>query len=291
VKVFEVHCWGRLLTPAHQTGDQKTGSISMLRRLAFFVNGRREDIPVITGNSLRGKVRRLLARDLCSLLGYQPKANPLPGEGVYHFLFAGGSRFKRVAAKDAGQINLAQRERIRRLFPLVALLGASLGNQPFEGAARTGMFYPVCRELVGLGTVPAEAVERLGMDPSNLPSFRAFIDDTFHTQKDDLRDHLDDEDREKVQMIYNEELLVPGTPLWQKWVVQTGDPVVVSCFWRGVKLFLAQPYIGGGHARHYGEVQLTYGGYSPDLDAEYIKFVEDNADEIRAAVEELAKIC
>jgi CRISPR/Cas system CMR subunit Cmr4 (Cas7 group RAMP superfamily) len=47
------------VSPLHHGGNEKTGNLSMLRRLPFLVGEEIVEIPYIDGNAVRGRLRRL----------------------------------------------------------------------------------------------------------------------------------------------------------------------------------------------------------------------------------------
>jgi len=280
------------LSPVHQGGNEKTGAETTLNRQTYFIGGQQEEVPIISGNGIRGAYRRRVARDFLDLAGIDRVAS----KRVYYLLYSGGANYEVVRDADAGAINLQVREQVRRHIPPVALLGGNLGNQPFEGALKCSIARPICEELVGAGMIPVQFLGRAGLptDAGAYPSFYNYLDSSFATRKDDIRDSGGSREGKKkkkltVQMLFTQEVFVPGTRFYHKWVVTTRDPVVVGCFWRGIKLFLADPYVGGGHSRNMGELELAYEGYADENDAPYLAFMDEHAGEIRREIESLCK--
>jgi hypothetical protein len=78
------------LSPVFHGGSEKTGNVVLLNRLKFLVNGRPTDVPIISGNQVRGRLRRLLSRDFLELAGYQLDLSQRKHQKLYHTLFAGG---------------------------------------------------------------------------------------------------------------------------------------------------------------------------------------------------------
>lgn len=46
------------LSPVYHGGNEKTGSVVLLNRLKFIVDGKPTDVPIISGNQVRGRLRR-----------------------------------------------------------------------------------------------------------------------------------------------------------------------------------------------------------------------------------------
>jgi len=271
----------KALSPIHQGGNEKTGAEITLNRLSFFIDGRNEEIPIVSGNGIRGAFRRRLARDFLKLLN----VDKLESKRLFYMFFAGGANYEVVSEKDAGTINLELRTKIRKLFPIVSLLGGNLGNQAFEGALKCGIARPICQELVNANMLPLDFLKKNGI--THFPSFREYLGQEFFTRKDDLRDRKEDE--AAVQMLVTREVFVPGTLFFHKWVLRSNDPIIEACFWRGIKLFIEDPRVGGGSSTNMGELEIYYENYQEDLDIEYLNFLDENKKDIIEKIQELSK--
>lgn len=120
-----------------------------------------EEIPIITGNSLRGRLRDLGMLQMCRALGYgiEEKEDgefkiaglPLP---AFYFLFSGGS-----LTKEGGKaLDIDKAREFRKLIPLIALFGSAVGNMILDGKLLVGKLIPICTETAHL--LPEHLVEK-----------------------------------------------------------------------------------------------------------------------------------
>jgi hypothetical protein len=196
-------------------------------------------IPVVSGNSIRGIIRRLVMRDYCRLAGIT-KLN----KDIYHQLFTGGSITGSTDFED-----IAKREEYINVCPMMGLFGSAIGNMTIEGDLKVGGARPICREH---GDGEVSFWEMLGVD--------------FGTRRDDSKTETDieiigKEDGKKdapQQMKYGYEILVVGTRLSHQFVCTTANPLIESAFWRMLKMFRECPFIGGTSGVGHGEVDLSY---------------------------------
>jgi len=120
-------------------GGEHAGTVQMLRRERVVQpDGSVTEVPVISGNALRGILRDHSAGLLWRALG-EPEL-PLP---VFHVLWSGGA----LAKAGAGHVITSQQlAELRRLVPHVSLFGAAGGGRIIEGKLLVGKLTPVCAE-------------------------------------------------------------------------------------------------------------------------------------------------
>ena len=266
------------LSPLHHGGDESTGSRATLRRMKFLVPDnsdsgiKKMDIPVISGNSIRGILRRLVMRDMFDILGYELKSIK-----TYHMLFAGGT-LESVSSSDAGAINLDMRKRFRSAIPALSIFGTAVGNQMIEGKMKCSYAIPVCRELAQYLPVGV-------CNPESLTSYELISDD-FTTRRDDL--HAEREDGEAAhQMIVNFEVMAPGTQLYHKFTLLDCNEIETATLGRALELWQKRPYVGGKSSIGLGEVKLDY----PAIDSTaYLNYLKDKKDVVVAALTELEEM-
>jgi len=256
-------------TPIHHGGDEKTGSESLLRRISYVIDGKRVEIPYVSGNSIRGILRRLLMSDMLIQLGYQ-----LSSTKIYHMLFTGGI-LETVNVKDSGVINLELKKHIRENLVPIALLGTSLGNQIFEGKLKVGNAIPVCRELKDF--LPDMVEPQL--------SIYELLDFSFATRLDDLREERE-EGEQATQMLYSFEVFVPGTMFYHTFTLEKASQVEYSAFVRMLNLWKSRPYIGGKSAVGMGLIKIHH-DYNEDDEKEYLEYLKSNRDNIISTIKEL----
>lgn len=271
-KYIEIEGTALALTPIFHGGDEKTGSTPVLRTILIYTEEYGEiPIPYLSGNSIRGKLRRLIMRDLFDLVGFETE-NPK----VHHALFSGG--MLESTEENTGVIDLAFRKTIRETLPPVSLLGCALGNQMIAGILTVEHLWPICEEY------KIYLPEKFLSDKRASAHIRTFTDQSFITRRDDLRAERA-EDEQAVQMKIDYECFVPGTKFYHRFIVQLPDAVQLSCMGRILDLFALMPYVGGRSSSGDGKVSLNYPD-KPDGSL-YLDFVAENKEQILMVLNKL----
>jgi hypothetical protein len=255
------------LSPIHQGGDEKSGNTQMIKRIAFMVDGKKTMIPVISGNSIRGVLRRLIMADMLERLDYT-----LENIKVYHILFSGGSL--ESVESDAGYLNLETRRKIRETLPPLSLLGTSMGNQMPSGKLEVDFALPICSELAGF--LPAQH-----RSPRSIYEMQ---DHDFTTRRDDLRADREEGER-AVQMKVDFEILIPGTRFHHRFALKDATDIERAAFGQMLALWNARSHIGGKSAIGFGDVKLDYAGI-PDS-APYLAWLEENREKVISQIKEM----
>ena len=273
------------LSPIFHGGNEKTGSVVLLNRLKFLVNGKPTDVPIVSGNQVRGRLRRLLSRDFLELAGYQLDLSQRKHQKLYLTLFAGGV-LTAVEEEESGVIDLNLKSRIVKYILPVRLFGASYANQMVEGRVLIGHLLPVCRELR----------EFIGVDSD--VSFYQLITRMFQTRRDELRvpvkkkESGGEEEEEAVQMIVEYECFAPGTRFHHEIILETtrdSEELDLSTLYRAVELWKQKPFIGGKSSIGFGKLRIEYEWPKQTGSSAYIEFVEKSKSEIASVLNELAE--
>lgn len=259
----------RAMTPLHHGSDESTGARSTVRRMKYQVDGKMMEIPVISGNSIRGVLRRIVMKDMLEQLDYK-----LTSLKTYHMLFAGGTL--ESVSSDSGNINLGMRKQMRDALPPLSLFGSAIGNQMIEGKMKCSYAIPICKEL--LPYLPA-----LESQHPFISSYEQLTDE-FTTRRDDLHGERSEGDNAH-QMIVNFEVFAPGTEFYHKFVMMDCTDVEMSVLGRALTLWTERPYIGGKSSIGLGEIQITY----PDIPSsiEYTKFISENKTDMIKSLNEI----
>lgn len=257
------------ISPIHQGGDEKTGNTATIKRLAYIVDGKKTMVPIISGNSIRGQLRRLAMADMLERIGYRSR-----NLKIYNTLFSGGTLESNES--DSGYINLELRQRLRETIPPLSLFGTAIGNQMLEGKIKVGIAIPICTEL---SDYIAGAVPELTMYD--------LIDTDFSTRRDDL--HGDREEGERaIQMKVDWEVIVPGTQFAHRFSLVDATDLERSTFGHIMALWQDRPYLGGKSGVGYGKVNIEY-PHIPDP-TPYRQWIGDNGhlivDELTALEDE-----
>lgn len=256
------------ISPIHHGGDEQTGNVRLLRSILTYdpAQGRSVRLPLISGNAIRGMLRRRLMRDLLERLDYRAVSPKL-----HHALHTGGL----LEAADAGT-DLAFRRRLRDTIPPLGLLGSAIGNDMLDGSLHCRFAVPVCAESRWWLAAQGHDDARLALP------VRSFRDFTFTTRRDDLR-----AGEEAHQMIVTFEVFAPGTAFAHSFLVKHGTAPEHAALAHGIDLWREEPTIGGKAGSGFGELLIEY----PDLPPPeaYLAFVAANRAAMRDTLDELAK--
>lgn len=215
-------------------------------------------IPTISGNSIRGLLRRIVMYDFYKLSGLE---NLSPSK--YHQLFTGGTINDSTGFEDIGM-----REEYINMCPMVGLFGSAVGNQTLQGDLRVGQMKLVCSEY-GNGEL----------------SYHDQISIVFATRLDSSKLEnnvkIEDEDKEKHQMKYEYEVFSVGSEFTHSFACTTEKELIISAFWRMLKLFKEDPFITAKGSVGHGELDLNEIKIPIDGDKLYLEHIEQNKEKIK----------
>lgn len=259
-------------TPITHGSDEDFGMEQRFRTLEMAVreNGDlyHEEIPIISGNSIRGQLRDLLAEDLLLRLSDD---GPLQiHDTLSNSLYAGGT-----LTRDSGPGKLKRRmiANIRENIPMLSLLGTAIGSQMIQGRLNMGMLVPVATETSSY----------TGRESDH--SVFEFVDETFYTRMDDREGgRMDDEDAQ--QMRYKIQIMTPGTRFDHWMALEGASDTERSCLGHAFELFGESPHLGGMKATGHGQVRYEYDDALPDAEA-YREWIDDNRKDLHEFVLDL----
>jgi hypothetical protein len=251
------------LSPIVHGSDEKAGNMSFSRSMPFFdSNGNCHNVPVITGNSMRGKLRRIAARRLLEALDI--KTMPI---SLYHLFFSGGAIEKGSSkiAYDVGQI-----AELRSLIPYVGLFGGAFFNDIFPSTLRCEFSYAVCKETEEFTDIKSEI------------SARNLITQIFYTRKDDKHESIMVEGSDSSsQMIYEFEAIATGTRFVSGIGVERATELEVGCLADTWRIYSENPRLGGKSAIGHGKLKLEQKLEIPCGDR-YEEYLKTNADAMKS---------
>lgn len=235
-------------------------------------DGQTVDVPIYSGNALRGMLRRATALRICDTLRFDDRSLP---PLAFYLLFSGGY----LDGSDWAHRTL-EVQRLRTLLPSIALLGASWGARIIHGRLQVWRGEPVCLEMAHL---PGHEGHDAYSDGEVL-SAHELLTEIAYTRRDDRAEQLGD-DQSPVQMRYQAEALVPGTRLIHGLTVQTRDPLMLGALVDAIRTCEAAQSLGGRSAIGHGRFAWTLGGQvdGDEWDqhrSEYIAHLASNRDEI-----------
>ena len=257
---------------------ERRGTVSLLRRERFVSpDGEFVHVPVVSGNALRGALRRTacdLFVDALELEGELslPAAQLLRG--------GGGALHKSSKAPLTG----ARLARLRQLVPPVAVFGGTVGSRTLSGALQVGKVVPHLVETAHLITpTPAADIVSTSSSTTSLPDvFTATQLETYTRVEDteavlsvsavpvrpdgslEARTVLEDAPAAAGatgQMLYRIETFPAGTR-FDAWLqLLRADPIVSDFTHEAVHTFTAGGRLGGrrgiGHGRFTADWTIT----------------------------------
>jgi len=262
MSVFRIEGFITAQAPIHHGGDEKAGNQSLVRRQSYIVDNSVIEIPVISGNSIRGILRRMIWDDLLERVEYT-----LTNMKIYHMLFTGGS-LEAVDSKDSGVIDIEMKRKLRAELPPLAVMGTALGNQMFEGKLKCAIAQPICSELREF--LPEDLPVQATTSIYELVSF------DFMTRLDDVKEARQ-EGEAAHQMLMNFEVINPGTVFVHSFTLDNPSDVEKAVLAHALNLWREKPWVGGKSSVGYGNVKISY---ELDDDSAYLKFIEDNKEQI-----------
>lgn len=311
------------LTSISHIGDSHGVNSKLRREKVIQPNGSVEEVPIISGNALRGILRDRGMLHMLKLLGYG--VNDETGEvkglslSAFYFLFSGGA-----LTKDLGNrgLDVDEARRWRGLIPLVAIFGGAMGNQIMPGKAKIGKAIPICTEtahiiperfLGGVDSVwelcQEEAYTRRDDEKNDnlrqliTPEVRGLLeaDATAKRAKYGTKDDVEGETGQKQQMRYYVETLAAGSRLY--WEISLDDVTDLEreAFFVTLAEFSRFPYIGGKSSVGHGKVSIKFDNWI-EIDSRvtngkelsfgignlYQKHLQERGDEIRELINGLA---
>jgi len=251
--------------PIHHGSEQKGGNTALFRTepvcdpLAGCIH---RHVPLIAGGSWRGQVRDLGMAAELRMRGLTK--TDIPNQRL-HELFSGGTLEK---GSDAGGVDLALREKLRRISPMWDLFGGVSGQQIMEGRLHVGDMMVVCQEnawrCYDLVQPTGKDGQPLTMEAWSEKLMRAdqlMSGSRFGTR----RAHKEIGDSDGVQMIFRDQVLLAGTPLVHTVGLYCLDAVTElhrATLAHLLNIFrMQQAKVGAKGARGMGGI--TFGDYQP----------------------------
>lgn len=221
-------------------GGTDDSNVIMFRRESVLVDGHPTRVPVVSGNSLRGVLRRHGAWLLADLLGWRD--NP-PKASVVRVVSSGGA----LRQESALPVDLANEA---RRVPHLGLFGGSWAGEIHPGSLVVDKLLPICAETQGLTQVASDVPAGRLLD---LEQFTRH-DSSPIVPADTDPDEVDD----STQMIYQAETLSAGVTLaggfrLRPWASDAEADWLMAC----LRAFIESGgHIGGRSATGHGRIRL-----------------------------------
>ncbi len=261
---------------------QAGGNFALFRREKVITpDGVALQVPMVSGNSFRGVLRRIGEELTAEALDYESADLPVPAA---HLLTNGGR-----LAKAKNPFTYEDERRIKDLLPLIAVFGGSASNRIMSGLLRVGKAVPEVAEFAHILPRPTQS------EP--LPAVRALGGEWFGH----LSDHrinlgqpprVDRDDKTSPLTRFGIETLPAGTRL-QTWVTLTNATSYQAAFMRDVlHAFASYGHLGGRRAAGHGRVTVdlhhtVHRGQFPEESADWRAELKTHRDEAITALLQL----
>lgn len=235
-----------------------------------------EEVPIISGNAVRGILRDRGMSHMLRALGYG--VNDETGEingislAAFYFLLSGGTLAK---VGNAG-LDVDEARTWRREIPLVALFGGAMGNQIMPGKAKIGKLIPICDEtkhliperfIAGTQSIwelcQEEAYTRRDDEKNDnlryliAPEVRGLLEMKAADKRAKSEDIATDTGQHQ-QMRYFIETLAAGTQFYWDITLEDVSDLEFDAFCVTLAEFSRAPYIGGKSAIGHGKVAVKF---------------------------------
>lgn len=267
------------LSSIAHSGGQSFGINTQLRREKFVQpDGSVEEIPVLSGNGLRGMLRDRGMLHMCRALGYgvSDQAGMVQGLSLpaFHFLFSGGT----LTSAGGRGLDIGLARQLRTLIPLVGVFGGAVGNQILPGRLKVGKAIPICAETAHL--LPDRYT-------AGAASIWDYLQEEMYTRKDDERnEHLrrlmppqtlqlldakraagkernergdaDPDAGEHQQMMYYVETFAAGTRFFWELILDDPTEIEFEALIATLLEWSKLPYVGGKSNVGLGKVAVNF---------------------------------
>lgn len=209
-----------------------TGNISEFRKIPISHNGTIYEIPAISGNAIRGTIRRLLTREFFMINHLEEKLEAKIHDKLYAIMANGGALGKDLSPT----VDPAHIKEIRKQLPILSLLGSACYKYMISGMCSIGFAILDCKEL-----------ETGEFDSDNLLTE---IGETRHVDKT----IINAEETELKPMPYLTEAVIKGATFSGEInFAPQATEIEKSALYHGIKLM---NHIGGKTARGYGQINI-----------------------------------
>lgn len=259
-------------------GGEVLGTVTYLRREAFLTPQGRRDIPVVSGNAVRGVLRDTGARLLWAALG-EPKM-PV---AVMHALWAGGALVKAKGQPLTGQ-RLAD---LRAMVAHLGVFGAAGGGRIIDGALTVGKLVPLCAQTAHL--LPEHLREPDG--GAGLPDIHDLLQIERYSRLPDadrasdvLADLPDDVDLDEGLMRYGTETFIAGTRFQSMFALCNVTDDEFGFFTDVLGAWLPNATVGGKTGRGHGRMMFDLSHPVSSAIGEWETFAGRTPAEVLAAL-------
>ncbi|NSW84370.1 MAG: hypothetical protein HPY90_14100 [Syntrophothermus sp.] len=311
------------LTPIHHgeippyNVKPDTGEPVRFRRMPILAEDKltgvqtRIDLPVISGNAVRGIGRRLLLGYTLKTLGIdkREKFNKLfatsdIASDIFFFLHNGGATHKN---DTPDQLDMETYDRISRSFPIWSLLGGNYHGHMIEGQCRIGIMIPLVSETKSLISllISKALVKQFDMEEKEWDSFELTASSLIsekasvvrymrRAEKTEPKEEPAGKDDDKYGAVFGFEVIPAGTKFVQVNVLTDDSEMNRLAFRAMTAMISLRGVLGGQVAKGHGMAVIRYFDASgsqytrEDIDR-YGVYLIENKSALLDALAEFAK--
>lgn len=220
-----------------------TGSVFRTEQVST-ASGDIQPIPIVSGSSFRGVLRRIGEQLTAEVLNYEDVGLPIPAA---HLLTNGGR-----LAKSATPFTDEDERHLKSLVPQVAVFGGSASGRIMGGLLKVGKVLPVVAELAHI-LEPAPT--------TTLPSYGSLITSEAFSHLPDHRPHgaeppyLDNDDTTSPLGRFTVETLPAGTRLQTNVRMANATRHQVAFMRDVLETFADRGHLGGRSAAGHGAIK------------------------------------
>lgn len=242
----------KCLSPlAHGAFGPSSGNEVQIRRMTLVGVSGMPRVPCVSGNALRGVLRRLIFRDLFGKCEANRDAIPSPAWDRLYAALANGGHLE----KSETRVDPDERRRLRASLPPLSLFGAALYSYMLPGHMSVGILWPWCEETEAAGVVDSEG---------DLVPAEDLVDEVSHVRHVD-REEQDPELSGVTPMPTTMETLATGTILESRVIFADHSTAEErGCLAYGLDRLAA---LGAKSASGLGRVEVSHDGDPDDLAA------------------------
>lgn len=241
-------------------GGTDLGNYTKFRRMRLVNLPGMPEVPVISGNAIRGVLRRAVMTDLyakanmnyttfCEAMGGESTKTKAPWDKLWAALYNGGT----IDTPD-NHINPGELRKIRSTLPPLSLFGSALYSIMLNGMCNIGFALPYCIETVSAKMLPETPSKFL----THANDLLIEVGLTRHIG----RENADPEITKVKPMPYEVEALAPGTVLEsQISFAPMATPLERSCLSYGINLL---SHLGGKESVGFGKIDVLVEGADED---------------------------
>ncbi|MBS4730637.1 hypothetical protein MSM1_20730 [Mycobacterium sp. SM1] len=259
-----------------------TDNFALFRRERIITTtGELMQIPIVSGSSFRGVLRRIGEALTASVLDYENAALPIPAA---HLLTNGGR-----LAKSARPLTDEQERHLKDLLPQIAVFGGAASGRIMSGLLTVGKVIPEFAEVAHILPRPPRFKLRPYIDGVAEESFSHHCD---HRPTGLQPPHPDLDETTSPLGRFGVETLPAGTRL-QTWVRLTNATEIQTAFVHDVlTTFADHGHLGGRIAAGHGRITATITatplrGHLPDKHTDWAAELANRRDEAITALAQL----